>query len=220
MQFDPATVAAMREAAAQNASVYLTLQIANNNNNWSQDEDNFVDVHALPENLWIAGGNGKTSGLPANQVVRGNGAGVTWNLPYDANTADNKKQPSKKKSSLPWDGGDRVMLNATAPGVPHSNGLSGQVSWDVTQDVLSGAHAWIVKVRDEYEPMQSPERREAGFDPYRGAVDYYSKEGADLAVGCVFPPMLQLVGFNNCGGSSESGESSRSLSALSIGVSV
>lgn len=209
VQFDPQTVADMRNNAANGASIYLTLQIAANNNNWSQDEEHVVDVHALPENFWIAEGTGKTSGLPASEVTRGNGQGVTWAQSNDANTADNKKKV-KKVQPTNWQGGDLVMLPATAPGVVHYNGLGGQVSWDVTQDVLSGANAWIVKVRDENEPAQSPDRRQAGFDPFRGAVDYYSIQGAQEAIGCVFPPMLQLVDFNTCGGGESSEGSSES----------
>jgi hypothetical protein len=203
VQFDPQTLEDMRNQAAQNVTVYLTLQIASNNNNWSQDEESYVDVHPLPENFWIAEGNGKTSGMPPSAVTRGNGGGVTWNQWHDSNTSDNKKKTAKVQPRN-WDGGDLVMLPATAPGQLHYNGLYGQVSWDVTQDVLSGANAWIVKIRSEYEPVQSPERRQAGYDPFRGSVDYFSKEGAAESIGCVFPPMLQVVPFNVCGGSESS----------------
>lgn len=44
----------------------------------------------------------------------------------------------------------------------------------------------------------------------RGAVDYYSIQGAQEAIGCVFPPMLQLVDFNTCGGGESSEGSSES----------
>jgi hypothetical protein len=198
VQFDPATVAQMKDAAYASSSVYLTLDIAANNNNWSQDDEHYVDVHPLPENFWVPEGAGKATGMPPGQIVRGSGPGVTWNMPYDADTNDIKKKATK---GLPanWDGGSLVMLAPTAPGVLHANGLSGQVSWDVTQDVLSGANAWIVKIRDEYEPAQSPERRQQGYDPFRGAVDYFSKEGAAEAIGCAFPPKLQLVSLNSSG---------------------
>lgn len=204
VQFDPGTVAAMREAAA-NDTVYLTLHIAANNNSWSQNDIHYVDVHPLPENFWVVEGLGKASGLPADQVERGDGAGVTWKMPYDPDTVDTKGQRNK---ALPanWQGGDLVMLNATAPGQQHYNGLSGQISWDVTLDVRDGANAWIVKVRDEDEPAQTAEQREQGFDPFRGAVDYYSREGAAAQVGCVYPPMLQVVEFNKCSvGSGQTG---------------
>jgi hypothetical protein len=204
VQFDPDTVAQMRDASYY-GTVYLTLDIAANNNNWSQDDEHYVDVHPLPENFWVPEGTGKATGMPPGQIDRGTGPGVTWNMQYDANTNDIKKKPTKGTVSN-WDGGSAVMLNPTAPGVLHTNGLSGQVSWDVTADVQSGANAWIVKVRDESEPMQTPERRQQGYDPFRGAVDYYSKEGAAEAIGCAFPPKLQLVSLNSCG----SGEQSQS----------
>ncbi|HWI20395.1 MAG TPA: hypothetical protein VNT81_21720, partial [Vicinamibacterales bacterium] len=157
---------------------------------------------------------GKTTGLPPGEVTRGNGQGVTWAQANDSNTSDNKKRTGRVQPTN-WNGGDLVMLPATAPGVVHENGLSGQVSWDVTQDVLSGANAWIIKVRNEDEPGQSPERRQAGYDPFRGAVDYYSIQGAEQSIGCVFPPMLQLVDFNTCGG----GESSEGASESALSSS-
>lgn len=204
VQFDADTVAQMRDAS-YSSTVYLTLDIAANNNNWSQDDEHYVDVHPLPSNFWVPEGSGKASGMPPGQVNRGSGPGVTWNMQYDADTNDIKKKATNGTVSN-WDGGSTVMLNPSAPGVLHTNGLYGQVSWDVTIDVQNGANAWIVKVRDEGEPVQSAERRQQGYDPYRGAVDYFSKEGAADAIGCAFAPKLQLVSLNSCG----TGEQSQS----------
>jgi len=203
VQFEPAIVAEMRAEAMNYGTVYLTLQIAANGNNWNQDDEHFVDVHPLPMDFWVNEGNGRSTGLPAGEIYLGDGAGVTWNYANDINTSDSKKTKAKRVQQQNWDGGSVLMGQPTAPGVLHENGLTGQVSWDVTTDVLNGANAWIIKVRDEEEPAQTPERRRMGFDPFRGSVDYYSKEGADLS-SCTFPPQLQLVSFNYCNGESSS----------------
>jgi len=196
VQFEPAIVNQMRhEALYNNGTVYLTLQIAANGNNWSQDEVHYVDVHPLPVGFWVNEGNGRSTGLSESYL--GNGSGVTWNFANDINTSDSKATKAKRAGQQNWDGGTLLMGEATAIGVRHENQLTGQVSWDVTTDVQNGVNAWIIKVRDEEEPAQTAERRRMGYDPFRGSVDYHSKEGADLAA-CVFPPQLQLVSFNQC----------------------
>jgi hypothetical protein len=48
--------------------------------------------------------------------------------------------------------------------VLHFNGLSGEVSWEVTDDVLAGASAWLIKKTSESQP---------------GRVSYFPREGAD-----------------------------------------
>ena len=173
VQFDPTTVGEMRAQALNNGTVYLTLHIAANGNNWNQDDEHFVDVHPLPVNFWVNEGNGKSTGLPLNQIFLGDGAGVTWNNANDINTSDSKNKKVKNVPRQNWGGGSLLMGEATAPGVRHENGQAGQISWDVTADVLAGYNSWIVKVRDENEPVQTAERRRLGYDPFRGSVDYY-----------------------------------------------
>ena len=209
VQFDPATVALMRDGALNGDSVYLTLQIAANGNNWSQTEDHYVDAHPLPPNYWVVEGTGQFSGLPLANTTRGAGPGVTWNMSYDNDVTDAKKMV-KRGYPAQWQGGDLVMEPATSPGVLHVNGLGESVSWDVTADVLGGSNAWIIKVRDEEDPAQTHGRRKLGFDPFHGNVDYYSKEGAAAEFGLVDAPMLQLVSFG-CGGGEESSQASGSI---------
>lgn len=215
VQFDPQTLFDVQQEADWygGVSIYLTLHIAWNGNDWGQSDDHYVDVHPLPPGMYVAEGNGKFSGLPSGDTTRGNGAGVTWNVPHDVNTADQKKTKAKNVPRLEWQGGSNVMGPATAS-VLHVNGLSGQVSWDVTNDVRTGVSAWIVKVRDERGSEQFPNRRKLGHDPFRGSVDYYSKEGAAEEIGCVFPPQLQIVTFNQCGG----GEASQSSQLVKQGT--
>lgn len=59
----------------------------------------------------------------------------------------------------------------------HVNGLTGQVEWDVTDDVLAGETAWLIKKAEE----------KGG-----GTVLYYSKEGAIEAGNVDLAPRLIL----------------------------
>lgn len=214
--FDAYTVAAMRSVVDGQTRLYLALQIATNANNWSQSGDQFVDAHPLPVDFEIVEGDGMYTGLPETQTSRGNGAGATWRVPVDAEIADTKvtvpakdvkKGKKPKPKPQPWNGASDVMGPATAEGVLHVNGLDGVLYWDVTEDVLAGASAWVVKVRDEDEPVNTPCGRKQGFDPFDGAVDYYSREGAAENYD-VLPPSLHLLDFNPNGGSSSSGSAS------------
>jgi hypothetical protein len=201
LQFDPDLVAEMRAQLQPCTSLYLTLQIAANGNNWSQSDDHFVDVHPLPVDFSAAEGIGRISGLPGDQIVSST-SGVTWNsLPIKK--PKKGKKPVDKGFGVNWRGGSNVMAPATAPGILHVNGLYGSVSWDVTEDVLSGAAAWIIKIRDEHEPGHK--KKAQGFDPFRGSVDYFSREGASAVIGDAHPPLLQLVDLtgNGCGSTSD-----------------
>lgn len=212
VQFDETLISQMRAEAINGGTIYLTLQIAANGNNWNQDDAHYVDVHPLPVNFWVTEGNGQSTGLPASGIYLGDGSGVTWNLANDVNTSDSKGTKVKKVPQQNWNGGELLMGDATAPGVRHENGLTGKVSWDVTADVIYGVNGWIIKVRDEDEPAQTAERRRLGYDPFRGSVDYYSKEGAAALLGEVDPPMLELVS-SGC----HSGESAMTSSAVYCG---
>jgi hypothetical protein len=206
VQFDPATLFNVRQDMVDEGapSIYLTLHIARNGNDWSQTEDHFVDVHPLPPDYWITEGDGKVSGLPYDQTANDTGDGVTWKVGRYTYVPRAKGAP--KRVADTWHGGSDVIGPATAS-VLHVNGMTGQVSWDVTNDVLTGVNAWIIKVRDERGSDGFPESRPEGFDPFFGSVDYYSKEGALQEIGCAFPPLLQIVPFNSCSGGGESAES-------------
>ena len=94
--------------------------------------------------------------MPGAQSTRGSGPGVTWNCAADAEIANQATDCDPR-----WNGG--TFGPATAPSVPHVNGLSGAVSWDVTDDVLAGASAWLIKKTAEGQS---------------GEVFYFSKEGS------------------------------------------
>jgi hypothetical protein len=122
------------------------------------NHDRTVDAHPLAVDF--AEGNGQNAGVPGSQSTRGSGPGVTWNCTEDAEIANQQTDCDPT-----WDGGD--FGPATAAPVLHVNGLSGEVSWDVTDDVLAGASAWLIKKTSESQP---------------GRVSYFSREGhPDLA---------------------------------------
>lgn len=102
-------------------------------------------------------GDGKSINIPEDESLRGTGAGVTWNCPIDTDIED-----SDQDCSSTWNGGS--FANRTAPTVNIVNGMTGEISFDVTQDVLNGAeHGWIVVKSNENN---------------NGSIQFYSREGA------------------------------------------
>lgn len=165
------------------ASAQLVLHIANNHNNWGQFDNRTVSVFPLLESF--AEGNGKQSGLPGSQAVRGTGAGATWNSPEDPNVFDN----SVRGAARQWRGGERVG-DRTAPPVVHINQVEGvDVVWDVTADLASGLPivGWLIAVDAEMDGHDNDDEQEGkrvpnGFDRNEGGtVEYYSNEGAAAA---------------------------------------
>lgn len=146
----------------------LVLTIAENAGNWGRSNDRTVDAHPLLVDF--AEGNGQNAGVPGAESTRGSGPGVTWNCAEDAETANQQTDCDAE-----WAGGDFGL--ATAASVLHFNGLSGEVSWDVTDDVLAGASAWLVKKTSERQP---------------GRVSYFSREGAAAAGDPDLAPRLIL----------------------------
>ena len=151
--FDPAAIDAFLDANTLTAAT-LVLTIAENADNWGPNNDRTVDAHPL--SVGFAEGNGQNAGVPGSQSTRGSGPGVTWNCAEDAEIANQATDCDPR-----WNGG--TFGPATAPSVPHFNGLSGEVSWDVTDDVLAGASAWLIKKTAEGQS---------------GQVSYFSKEGS------------------------------------------
>ena len=151
--FDPAAIDAFLDANTLTAAT-LVLTIAANADNWGPNNDRTVD--ARPLSVDFAEGNGQNAGVPGAQSTRGSGPGVTWNCAADAEIANQATDCDPR-----WNGG--TFGPATAPSVPHVNGLSGAVSWDVTDDVLAGASAWLIKKTAEGQS---------------GEVFYFSKEGS------------------------------------------
>ena len=91
-------------------------------------------------------------GLAGRVPVRSSGAaggdvdpGVTWTCAADANP----RNEQATDCAIPWrtPGGD--FDEASAPPVAPSGNTGTKVVWDVTDDVLDGALAWVLRARDE-----------------------------------------------------------------------
>ncbi len=153
-------------AAVQYAT--LVLHVAKNPGKWWNGRP--VDAH--PSAVNFMEGDGKWMGVDAAERTRGSGRGITWKCRTDQ-AIENKK----RDCSVPWDGGE--FGDATAAPVVHTNDMAEgtPVEWGVTQDILDGAKAWLIKKRDESK---------------NGRVFYYSREGAEQAGHPEWAPHLML----------------------------
>lgn len=148
----------------------LVLNIAENSNNWGST-GRLVDAHSLLEQ-WTEGNGHDEVMVPGVSSFRGRGEGVTWHCAHDANISNQRPD-----CASPWNGGR--FAATTAAGALHTNGLLGEVSWDVTADVMAGANfGWVVKKREEGQP---------------GQVRYFSREGATRPGNPNLAPRLILV---------------------------
>jgi hypothetical protein len=152
------------------ATLVLTIRDANELFRW-RDEARYIDVHRLTED-WTEG-NGGSSRYIRHEANRGRGPGVTWHCATDAQIANLRPDCNQN-----WKGGQRAMAAKTAPGAPVAEGSMGEVSWDVTQDVMQGAQfGWLIKKAEERTS---------------GSVSFYSREGAAAAGNPGFAPRLVL----------------------------
>src|SRR5262249_4838997 len=126
-----------------------------------------VEVHPLLEDF--TEGNGKTLDVPFAQRTRGAGDGVTWACASDTNIANLRTDCSPS-----WKGGN---FGAVTDSVVHTNSTTGEVSFDVTVDVVAGDSAWLIKKAEENTP---------------GRANYYSREGAAAAGKPEVAPKLVL----------------------------
>lgn len=151
-------------------SATLILNIAENSNNWGTT-GRVIDAHRLLVD-WTEGNGRNDVMVGGGPGSRGTGAGVTWHCGTDTNIFNQIANCSPL-----WNGGNYAA--ATAPGVLHSNGFLGQVSWNVTADILAGANfGWMIRKQNEGQ---------------NGQVRYYSREGATLAGNANLAPRLVLV---------------------------
>jgi hypothetical protein len=143
-------------------SATLILTIVENADNWGQNNNRTVSAHPLLVDF--TEGNGKNAEVPRTEVTRGSGPGVTW-----ACATDSEITNPRADCTLRWNGG--MFGPATALPVVHTNGQHGEVEWDVTADVQTGATRWVIKKTNEGQS---------------GRVAYSSKEGTA-------PPQLILT---------------------------
>lgn len=114
-----------------------------------------IEVRRLLQS-WTEG-NGKDVDVPESESTRGSGDGITWSCAIDSNITNHQQN-----CATDWNGGS--LATRTAPTVNVVNGMTGEISFDVTQDVLNGAsNGWLVKKVDENKA---------------GNIYFYSKEGA------------------------------------------
>ncbi len=134
-----------------------------------------IEVRRLMED-W-AEGNGRKMNVPAPEKTRGDGAGVTWKCAWDADISNNMRDCPDN-----WKGGKLAVAPRTATTALINNSQTGEVTWDVTQDVhdaLIGEpfYGWLVR--------KAPERR-------AGHVRFHTREGAWAAGEPSLAPRLVL----------------------------
>lgn len=123
----------------------LVMNIADNSDNWGGGAPGtrYVDAHRVMAD-WTEG-----NGWNENGNIRGTGEGVTWSCPKDGNIANQSNSGETKWGPINSALGG-TFEGATAPGVLFYNGLTGDIMWDVTADVLEGApYGWVIKKRNE-----------------------------------------------------------------------
>ncbi len=122
-------------ASVTNAQLVLTINDDNDPGNWGPS-GRTVDAHSLLDAF--VEGNGKGMNVPGSEQTRGTGHGVTWNCADDA-AIENQVS----NCSPPWNGGNFTATASDQALI--TNGLSGEVSWDVTADVVAGTDSWLLK---------------------------------------------------------------------------
>jgi hypothetical protein len=153
-------------------SATLVMSIAENADNWGP-AGQLVDVRRLLVD-WTQG-NGRNDVMAGpGPSSRGSGEGVTWNCSKDADIGNQRADCASR-----WSGGS--LAPASAPGVLHTNGQRGELTWDVTADVREGAgFGWAIVKRLEGQT---------------GQVRYFSLEDAGTSMSRA--PRLVLVLDNN-----------------------
>ena len=146
----------------------LILTISETANNWGP---NGRPVSAYPLSVFWEEGNGWHTGKHG-KPDNGTGSGVTLNCAVDEDISNKKPDPG-----VLWNGGD--FTDAAGPPVIHTREITGEVSWDVTQDLLNSLfYGWIIKKDSDSHQ--------------NGKIGYYSKEGAAAAGNMNLAPKLIL----------------------------
>jgi hypothetical protein len=116
-------------------------------------------------------GDGQSLGVAKSEATRGSGPGVTWTCPTDDEIADNRADCPDPRNAEP-------SRPATAEPRLHTDGLTGEVQWDVTADVRAGATAWVIRKQNETRS---------------GQVRDYSREGSLRTFGDMSRPSQLIV---------------------------
>jgi hypothetical protein len=134
-------------------SAILVLTIAENPENWSRS-GRLLSARPLYDDF--TEGNGARLGLPPSRQTAGSGEGVTWNCATDANIANGLADCAPR-----WNGGG--AFGPATDSALITNGLVGDVEWDVTDDVRSGTQRWLISKDNE---------------SLSGQITFYSIEGS------------------------------------------
>jgi hypothetical protein len=151
------------------ATLVLTVDPNEHVDGWGNGRSITAKAVSVP---WIEG-NGKSFGLKKKDQVSGNGSGVTWFSPVDEDISNDSSN-----SAVNWNGAAVSAFPPTAPAAVISNGLSGEVEFDVTADVLNGAeNGWLI-LKDQ--------------ENVGSKISFYSREGAAAAGDSELAPRLIL----------------------------
>ena len=128
-----------------------------------------VQAYAILDQ-WVEG-NGRFFGLPISQKSKGSGSGVTWSCHIDTNIANHRADCFPR-----WQGGDTYPEPTNS--VHIVNGLTGSISFDVTEDVIAGVNSWLI-------------RREPGSPS--GHIRFFAKEHPDTESNPLLSATLNLT---------------------------
>lgn len=157
------------EASLSRATLVLSIDSSQQITGWGNGGT--ISVRPLTTN-WSEG-NGSSFSIVRKDALSGEGEGATWQTFLDPDISNNTPDGGES-----WDGGSLFSESSTAPPVLVTNHSSGDLAFDVTQDVRNGAsNGWLI--------LKDVENRGS-------KVSFYSREGAVVAGDPNLAPRLIL----------------------------
>jgi hypothetical protein len=142
------------------ATLVLSIDPSDQVSGWGNGET----VSVKPVTVAWQEGNGKKHGLPGNQQTAGSGVGTTWFSPTDENISNNSSN-----GVVQWNGAATYATTGTAPALTLRNNQTGELRFDVTDDVLNGVtNGWLLRKDAENKGSK---------------VSFYSREGGGANLG-------------------------------------
>jgi hypothetical protein len=142
------------------ATLVLTIDPTDQVTGWGNGDT----VSLRPVTVDWTEGNGKKHGVPSSQQTSGSGAGTTWFSPVDSNISNDSPN-----SVVNWSGAAANLGQGTAPPQAVHNHQTGELYFDVTDDVLNGVpHGWLLRKDAENKGSK---------------VSFYSREGGGANLG-------------------------------------
>ena len=175
------------------ATLVLTVDPSQQVNGWGNGRTISAQTITTP---WQEG-DGKSLGLKKKDQITGSGTGATWFSPSDEDISNDSAN-----SAVNWNGAEASASPPTSPAVQIVNFQSGEVTFDVTADVLNGAeHGWLI-LKDQ--------------ENVGSKVSFYSREGAAAAGNPDLAPRL-LLEFGQVASNSSEAQSETLLSRIGFG---